>query len=207
VSQTDLRSAREETVLLLAASAEAHDSTTGRHLANVRHLAELLASHLGFDEEETKEIGLATTLHDIGKINVPESILAKSGTLTPSEWDEMRTHTVRGHEFLAGRRGFELAAAVARSHHEWWDGSGYPEGLRGDEIPIAAAIASVADAFDAMTSTRPYKAARSPDEARDQIAAGAGYQFSPPVVEAFLHLCEQGLVLQDGHRSPEQQAA
>jgi diguanylate cyclase (GGDEF)-like protein/PAS domain S-box-containing protein len=195
-SQSDLQTAREETVLLLAASAEAHDTTTGQHLSNVRRVAELLASSLGFDEEQTKEIGLAATLHDIGKVNVPGTILAKSGELDSTEWDEMRSHTLRGFEFLNGRRGFELAAAVARSHHERWDGTGYPEGLQGTEIPLAAAIASVADAFDAMTSARPYKAARSFEEARAEIAAGSGYQFSPAVVNAFMDLCERGLIQQ-----------
>ena len=151
--------AQTETVVLLAASAEAHDHATGLHLENVRAITEALARELGYGEEEAKELGLAAVLHDIGKVRVPDSLLSSAGTLADEEWELMKHHTSWGAEFLAGRPGFELAATIARSHHERWDGGGYPDGLAGEAIPESAAIVAVADSFDAMTSDRPYRAA------------------------------------------------
>ena len=143
--------------MLLAAAAEAHDRTTGKHLHNVRVISERLALELGYSEEDAREIGLAAVLHDMGKIRVPDSVLANKGRLSGEEWDLMKNHAAWGEQFLAGRSGFDLAATIARYHHERWDGRGYPDGVPGENIPEAAAIVSVADSFDAMTSDRPYK--------------------------------------------------
>lgn len=183
-----LEDARSETVMMLAAAAEAHDHTTGIHLRNVRAIAQALARELGYSEKDSGELGLAATLHDIGKVRVPDSVLASTGRLASEEWDLMKHHTTWGAEFLAGRPGFELAATIARSHHEHWDGSGYPDGLSGEDIPEAAAIVAVADAFDAMTSQRPYRAARSIAAATRETMACSGTQFSPRVAEALLRL-------------------
>ena len=127
-------------------------------------------------------------LHDIGKIRVPDVVLSTAGQLTDTEWELMKQHTVWGGDFLAGRPGFELAITIARSHHERWDGSGYPDGLAGEDIPKAATIVAVADAFDAMTSDRPYRAARSVAAAVREIVACSGSQFSPKVVQALVRL-------------------
>ncbi len=188
----DLAEAREQTVLLLAASAEAHDPATGRHLRNLRSLAEALAVELGFEQGEAAELGLAAVLHDIGKIRVPDSILAKPGKLAEKEWELMMRHTTWGEEFLTGYPGFEPAATIARSHHERWDGRGYPDGLSGEAIPGPATIVTVADAYDAMTSDRPYRKGRPTSVAIQELMAYSGQQFSPTVVQALVALHERG---------------
>ena len=179
-----LAMAQDQTVMLLAAAAEAHDETTGLHLRGVRTLVETLAQELGYDEDEARDLGLAAVLHDIGKIRVPESILARKAALPAEDWEIMKQHTIWGAEFLAGHPGLEFAGTIARSHHEQWDGSGYPEGLAGEAIPEQVSIVTVADAFDAMTHDRPYQASRSLEEAVREIARCSGQQFSPRVVEA-----------------------
>ncbi|MCI0776991.1 MAG: diguanylate cyclase, partial [Chloroflexi bacterium] len=136
----NIKEAHSETVMMLASVAEANDNTTGRHLQRVRALTEALAIELEYDVEEARNMGLAAVLHDIGKIQVPNSILTSSNSLSEQEWEVMRRHTVWGAEFLRGRKGFDLAEIVAHSHHERWDGGGYPAGLKGDEISEAAAI-------------------------------------------------------------------
>jgi diguanylate cyclase (GGDEF)-like protein/PAS domain S-box-containing protein len=187
-TSTRLAQTQTETVMMLAAAAEAHDQATGLHLQNVRAITETLACELGYPEEDAEELGLAAVLHDIGKIRVPDVVLSTAGQLTDPEWELMKQHTVWGGDFLAGRQGFELAATIARSHHERWDSSGYPDGLAGEDIPEAATIVAVADAFDAMTSDRPYRAARSVAAAVREIVACSGSQFSPKVVQALVRL-------------------
>ena len=176
--------AHAETVMMLASVAEAHDNTTGRHLQRVRSLAAALATELGYGAEQARSIGLAAVLHDIGKIQVPNSILTSSSSLSDQEWSIMRQHTVLGAEFLHGRKGFDLAETVAHSHHERWDGGGYPAGLKGDDISDAAAITCVADTFDAITNDRPYRAGRTQKEAVREILSCSGTQFSPRVTAA-----------------------
>jgi len=202
-----LEEAHTETVMLLAASAEAHDRTTGQHLQNVRAITEALAAELGHSEEQSKELGSAAVLHDIGKIRVPDSILASVGRLSDEEWELMKHHTTWGAEFLAGRPGFELAAVIARSHHERWDGGGYPDGLAGEAIPEAATIVAVADSFDAITSDRPYRAARSVAAAVREIVACSGKQFSPRVVQALVRLHKRKMLPRLHRHAPEEKAA
>jgi diguanylate cyclase (GGDEF)-like protein/PAS domain S-box-containing protein len=187
-TSTRLAQAQTETVMMLAAAAEAHDQATGLHLQNVRAITETLARELGYQQEDAEELGLAAVLHDIGKVRVPDVVLSTAGQLTDPEWELMKQHTVWGGDFLAGRPGFELAATIARSHHERWDGGGYPDGLVDDTIPKAATIVAVADAFDAMTSDRPYRGARSVAAAVREIVACSGGQFSPSVVQALVRL-------------------
>lgn len=187
-----VKDAQAETVMMLAAAAEAHDRTTGLHLVSIRSLAEALALEMGYGEEAAYELGLAATLHDIGKVSVPDALLASSGSLAADEWSMMQQHTIWGQEFLAARPGFETAAIVARSHHERWDGGGYPDGLAGTAIPEAAAIVTVADSFDAMTHDRPYRPGRTTAEAIAEISVHQGKQFSPVVVAALLRLHERG---------------
>jgi diguanylate cyclase (GGDEF)-like protein/PAS domain S-box-containing protein len=187
-----LLQAHTETVLMLANAAEAHDHSTGRHLHRVRAVTEALARELGHGDEAAKEIGLAAVLHDIGKIRVPDYVLTSPDSLGDDEWALMKHHTVWGGEFLGERPGFGLAAAVARCHHERWDGSGYPAGLTGDQIPEAAAITSVADSLDAMTNDRPYRRGRPIADAIVEVQAWSGRQFSPSVVDALVRLYHRG---------------
>jgi diguanylate cyclase (GGDEF)-like protein/PAS domain S-box-containing protein len=186
-----LNTAHIETVMLLAAAAEAHDRTTGKHLKNVQRISEQLALELGFSKEDARDLGLAAVLHDIGKIRVADSVLANKGRLTAEEWELMQQHAVWGEQFLAGRSGFQLAARIARSHHERWDATGYPDGLKAEQIPEVATIVSVADSFDAMTSDRHYKPGRSAAAAMKEIMACSGAQFSPNVVQALIRLYKQ----------------
>lgn len=207
VASTSLGEARSEAVVLLAAAAEAHDPTTGRHLQSVRHLAEAIARELGHPAPDAEAIGLAAVLHDIGKIRVPDSILTSPTELTIQQWDVMRRHTTWGADFLAGREGFALAAIIARGHHERWDGTGYPDRLSGDDIPEAAAIVAVADCFDAITQDRPYQSAQPVEWAVREISASSGKQFSPRVVDALLRLHERGQLAPFAPDGAEQQKA
>ena len=191
-STSQLQQAHEGTVLMLASAAEAHDHTTGRHLERVRAISEAIARDLGYDDEAVSALGVAATLHDIGKIRVPDSVLGSSNSLAEAEWVLMKQHTLWGAAFLSGQPGFELAASVARHHHERWDGAGYPDGLSLDEIPEAALITTVADSFDAMTNNRPYRRGRPVEDAVREIVACSGTQFSPRVVDALVRLFERG---------------
>lgn len=203
-----LRDARADTVVLLAAAAEAHDHTTGRHLQRVRTITEALATELGYGADDVYTIGLGAVLHDIGKIRVPETILLSPSQLGDEEWELMKQHTKWGAEFLAGRPGFELAATIAAAHHERWDGSGYPLGLAGDAIPEAATIVSVADSLDAMTNDRPYRTGRPVEWAVREIKRCSGQQFSPRIVDALLRLHErQALPLPGDEDLGDEQAA
>jgi diguanylate cyclase (GGDEF)-like protein/PAS domain S-box-containing protein len=183
--------AHRETVMMLAAAAEAHDHTTGLHLQNIRILTEALAREMGYADEAATELGLAATLHDIGKIRVPKEILLSPEKLSATEWAVVKQHTTWGAEFLFNRSEFRLAARVAQHHHERWDGQGYPAGLRGAAIPEEAAIVAVADAFDAMTHDRPYRDALTQADAIGRIVTASGTQFSPNVVRALVQLQER----------------
>jgi response regulator RpfG family c-di-GMP phosphodiesterase len=183
-----LASSHNDTVLMLAASVEAHDSTTGQHLQRVCTVTELLALELGYGEEDAHTLGMASVLHDIGKVRVPDSILKSQDRLTEEQWLIMKQHTVWGADFLAGHAGYELASLIARAHHERWDGSGYPYSLAGEDIPEAAAIVTVADAFDAMISDRPYRRARTLASAVREVWSNSGRQFNPRVVAALLRV-------------------
>lgn len=193
-----LAASQAETVMMLAAAAEAHDRTAGMHLQGIRKLVEALACELGYEESAIADLGLAAVLHDIGKVSVPESVLASTGALDDGDWETMKQHTVWGAGFLAGRPGFQLAATVARSHHERWDGGGYPDGLRGDAIPLAAAIVTVADSFTAMTHDRPYREGRTLEDAIAEVRSCSGTQFHPAVVDALLRLHERRALPYDG---------
>jgi putative two-component system response regulator len=150
--------------------------------------SELLARQLGLDDERCEAIRLASPLHDIGKIGLPDEILLKPGPLNADEQEMMRGHTDIGYSLLADRDDqlLDLAASIAVTHHEHVDGNGYPRGLSGDEIMIESRIVAVADAFDAMTQERPYRAARAVEDALDELTAQAGKQFDEEVVEALL---------------------
>ncbi len=191
-----LVAAQYETLDRLARAAESRDDDTGQHTARVGATSALLARALGWPAEDADRLGRAAVLHDVGKIGIPDAILLKPGRLTPPELAVMRTHAAAGAAILAGSGHalLQLAEAVALTHHERWDGAGYPRGLAGAAIPPAGRIVAVADVYDALTHARPYKAAWPAADAVAEIARQAGRQFDPQVVAAFLALHWRGAI-------------
>jgi len=200
--EEDKQTAFENTVMLLAVAAEARDPYTENHLLRIRGYSEAIAFELGLSPQETRGIGLASLLHDIGKIRVPDSVLTKPGPLNAEEWEIIKQHPIWGEDLLSLHPSFDGARQVARWHHENWDGTGYPDGLRGEEIPIGAAVTAVADAFDAMTTERPYKGAWPPGRAIREIRQNNGLRYSPKVVEAFERALRQGEIKKVAMTSP-----
>jgi len=190
----DLEAAHIDTVERLAIAAEHRDSETGEHIRTVGAIAGLLAAELGMEHEQAELVRLAAPLHDVGKIGLPDSVLVKPGRLTPEEILLMRDHTRLGEKILARARTplMETARVIALTHHERWDGTGYPNGIAGDDIPLAGRITAVSDVFDALTRARRYKDAWPLADAVEEIKRGYGSHFDPIVVEAFVHLVEGG---------------
>ncbi len=172
----------------LGRAGEYRDNETGAHVLRMSRSCQLIGAHLGLADERTKLIHLASKMHDLGKIGIPDSILLKPGKLTSEEWDCMRRHTVFGADIIGNGDSplLDLAWSIAMYHHERWDGGGYPAGLKGTTIPLPARIAAVADVFDALTSVRPYKARWPAQAATEFVRDGAGSAFDPAVVDAFL---------------------
>jgi putative two-component system response regulator len=183
----ELYEARQEMLRRLALAAEYRDDETFEHTERIRRSSALLAAELGLPDAEIELLRDASALHDIGKLGVSDTILLKPGKLTPEEHECMRRHAESGAAILSGSSSDVLKAAeeVARCHHEWWNGTGYPNGLSGDEIPLRARIVALADVFDALTHKRPYKHAWPIDAAVAEIHRLRGLQFDPRVVDAF----------------------
>jgi response regulator RpfG family c-di-GMP phosphodiesterase len=183
-----LEMANEEMIFRLAQAVECRDQETGDHLKRIARFSEMLAEACGLAEVLVQIIRPASMLHDIGKLSIPEAILMKPEKLTPEEYDHMKLHTVVGAQILHGSSSvqLQLAERIALGHHEWWDGNGYPYGIRGERIPIEARIVAVADIFDALTSRRPYKEAWSLMRAFEHIGSLAGTQLDPNLVEVFI---------------------
>jgi ribonuclease P protein subunit RPR2 len=179
------------TMTSLAQVVEAKDRTTRGHLERTQSYGVALARRIDAALADGPELGYGFFLHDIGKVGIPESILCKNGPLSASEWDVMRAHPTIGAQIVAPIRFLGDASLVIRHHHERFDGTGYPEGLAGEEIPLAARIFAIADSFDAMTSDRPYRGAFALERALGEITAGAGTQFDPDVVKVFIDLIEE----------------
>lgn len=171
------------TVRALTSLLSIKDSYTGEHSSKTADLAEKIALGFGMNETEVMHVKLGGLLHDIGKIGVPECILCKPGYLTPEEMIVMRQHVHYGEQVLVGVPHMETVRAIVKQHHEWWNGGGYPGGLRGEEILFLTRIVTVADAYDAMTSDRPYRRQLSQATAVERLRAAAGFQFDPAVVE------------------------
>ena len=180
------------TMKSLAQVIEAKDRTTRGHLDRTQAYGLALARRIAPDLVATPNLGYGFFLHDIGKVGVPEHILCKEGPLTGEEWTVMRNHPVIGAQIIAPITFLTGAVELIRHHHERFDGSGYPDGLRAEEIPLAARIFAVADSFDAMTSDRPYRGAMRVDRALAEIDGGSGTQFDPEVVWVFVHMIEAG---------------
>jgi diguanylate cyclase (GGDEF)-like protein/putative nucleotidyltransferase with HDIG domain len=179
------------TVIALAEALDIRDTGTGQHSHTVGRYAELMARELGFEEEHVERVHLAGVLHDIGKSGISDRLLSKPGPLDADEWQEMYTHPEIGARLLSRPEFHDLRAWIL-AHHERPDGIGYPYGLRGDDIPIEARILAVADAYEAMTADRVYRPALGAEAARAELEAGAGSQFDPEVVGAFLRALDAG---------------
>jgi putative two-component system response regulator len=194
--------ARErEIVTLLMKAAEHRDTDTGDHVARVAGYVMLIAEGLGLPPERCRLMSLASTMHDVGKIGVPDAILLKPGRLTPEERAVMEEHAERGYRILESSTSelVRLAAEIAWTHHEKWDGTGYPRRLSGEEIPLSGRIVAVADVFDALTSARPYKKAWAPEEALAHLVASASSHFDPACVDAFVSRWSDVLPIAGAH--------
>ncbi len=183
----DLRATATSTLL---AAVGARDGYTAEHSQDVLELAVRVGRQLDLDEQCIEHVRQAALLHDIGKLAIPDAILKKPGPLTDEEWAVMRTHPIISAEIVTSAGGLDELAPVLRAEHERWDGTGYPDGLSGEQIPLASRITFVCDAYNAMTSDRPYRAALSAEVAREQIAAGAGTQFCPNSARALLEVLD-----------------
>lgn len=189
-----IRQAHRDTLSKLAIAAEFRDDATGEHTRRVGNLSARIAEVMGLSASFVEEIRMAATLHDVGKIGVPDAILLKPAALTECEYEKVREHPLIGERILRGSDEpmMHMACEVALTHHERWDGRGYPYGLIAEEIPIAGRIVAVADAYDAMTNDRHYRAASPPEKALLEIKACSGRQFDPSVVEALSHIVQNG---------------
>ena len=188
-------SARRQSGDVLLRTLRERDPLLGDHLQGVADLAQETAVALHIDTGQIDQIRLAAELHDVGKMAIPDAILNKPGTLDAAEWAFMRRHTLIGERILASAPALGGVAGLVRSSHERWDGNGYPDRLAGADIPLGSRVVAVCDAFDAMTSDRPYRAGMPMSEALAELSAGAGTQFDPSVVDAFSGVIERRAVL------------
>jgi len=188
-SMLELSSAYRGTALVLGDVIEADDGYTGEHCKSVVSLALEMAGHLDLGPERQRNLEFAALLHDVGKIAIPKEIINKPGKLDPHEWTIIKTHTLEGQKMLERVGGFmREVGMIVRSHHERWDGTGYPDGLAGDQIPIEARIITCCDSWNAMRTDRPYRKALDYDIAVAELVSNAGSQFDPGIVEAFVRL-------------------
>jgi putative two-component system response regulator len=184
----DLEESQSETLERLARASEVRDDETGRHTQRVGDLSAAIGWAHGLSQRTVELLRKAAPLHDVGKIGIPDAILLKPSGLSPEEIAVMRSHTINGARILSGGKSelMQMAERIALNHHEHWDGTGYPNGLKGEEIPIEARIVSVADCVDALTHNRPYRPARAIDTVVDELKRCSGTQFDPEVVAALI---------------------
>ncbi len=184
---SNIKLASLDTIHRLAQAAEYKDENTGAHIKRMSQYSAIVARKMGLSDSEVENILYAAPMHDVGKIGIPDRILLKTARLNANEWEIMKKHTVIGAEILRGSDAefIRLAEVIALTHHEKWDGSGYPRGLQGSGIPLAGRIVAITDVFDALTSKRPYKKAFSIEESLKIIKEGRGSHFDPEVVDAF----------------------
>lgn len=193
-SYKELKNSNIETILMLARACEVRDEDTGNHIMRINYYSTAVAKEMGMDESFIRDLGPSSTLHDVGKIHIPDDILKKQGPLTMSEREVVMKHPVLGEMILGGSRFFQMAREITRWHHENWDGSGYPDGLKGNEIPMAARIVRIVDAYDALIMKRPYKDAWTEHEAYNNIVEHSGTFFDPGVADAFTQLFKKGFI-------------
>jgi len=200
-----LRGAHYETVKRLARAADYRDNETGMHILRMSHYSRILGKAMGMNEEESEQLQNASTMHDIGKIGIPDAILLKPGKLDKDEFEIMKNHSSIGAKLLSGIDSdlCRLAETIALTHHEKWDGKGYPNGISGKDIPLEGRIAAVADVFDALTSVRPYKKAWLLDDATNLLIQEKGQHFDPEIVDLFLDNKPEILHIKDQYADVE----
>lgn len=207
VNEFEVQESQNHVIRVLSSAAEYRDNETGMHVLRMAQVARRIGEAVGLDESDLEMLFRAAPMHDVGKIGIPDHILLKPGRYTDEEFAVMKTHPVIGERILAGDQPLMLTArSIAGSHHEWWDGNGYPRGLKGEAIPLFGRICALSDVFDALGSERPYKRAWNDEEIVDFIKAASGSQFDPQVVDAFLRVLPEILRLKvrysDGGTDP-----
>jgi len=202
-----IKAASLETIYRLSMASEYKDTDTGAHIKRMSRYSAVVARRMGLTEETVATILYAAPMHDLGKVGIPDKILLKPAMLDSAEWEIMKTHTVIGAKILEGSDAefIKLGEIIARSHHEKWDGSGYPDGLNGKKIPISGRITAIADVFDALTSKRPYKDPFSVEDSLVIIKAGRGNHFDPDVVDAFFAIQDEILAIKKKYDNDNQQ--
>lgn len=205
----ELNDTRLEIIRRLGRAAEFRDNETGYHIIRMSKFSQMMAREYGMSEDDSELVLNASPMHDIGKIGIPDRILLKPGKLDAQEWTIMKTHATIGAEILSGHDSdlMNMARTIALTHHEKWDGSGYPHGLRGKDIPLVGRIVAISDVFDALTSERPYKKAWPIEQAIAEIRRGAGAHFDPELVEVFDQVLPQILDVRDQYQETEEDLA
>jgi len=195
-----------DTIYRLARAAEYKDEDTGAHIQRMSQYSAAIARKMGLGNSEVENILYAAPMHDVGKIGIPDHILLKTGRLDADEWEIMKKHTVIGAEILRGSDAefIRLAEIIALTHHEKWDGSGYPKGLRGPQIPLAGSIVAIADVFDALTSKRPYKEPFSIAKSFEIIRQGRDSHFAPDIVDAFFAIQDEILSIKEKYKDEQE---
>lgn len=203
---TDQLESTENVIFTLARTVEARDACTDAHLWRLAEYSRIMALAMGCSPQEARYAWYGGVLHDIGKIGIDESVLKKPGALTPEEFAEVKRHPDIGAEIIRSMRFAPIVSPIVRAHHERWDGGGYPLGLAGESIPLAARIIAVADSWDAMNTDRPYRGALEEPEAVSRLLRGAGSQWDPTVVDVFINLLAHGELTHRADTSPRQVA-
>ncbi len=203
MSARELEEAYMATVKVLAAAIDARDTYTLGHSTRVSKLSVKIGEALGLSRNELEDLEVASLIHDVGKLKTPDYVLLKEGPLTPVEYREMSEHSEHGAAILTRAKSLQKYIPAVRHHHEWFNGDGYPDGLRADEIPVHAAIITVADAFDAMTSSRPYRSPCAPERALQELNRYAGKQFDPRIVGVFCRIMDTDSVYEEQLSSRE----
>ena len=170
-------------ILCIISALEARDSYTSHHSSRVAEMTETICEFIDLDEDEKEIYHIAAHLHDIGKIGIRDNVLLKEGKLNDEEWKIMKSHSEQGYNILMNAKSFEVVADVVRSHHERYDGKGYPDGLKGEEIPLGATIIAIADSIDAMISDRPYRKGMDTNVCKDQIEKNIGVMYDPSIAK------------------------
>ena len=170
-------------ILCIISALEARDPYTSHHSSRVAEMTEIICELMGLDEEEKEIYHIAAHLHDIGKIGIRDNVLLKEGKLNDEEWNIMKSHSEQGYNILMNAKSFEVVADVVRSHHERYDGKGYPDGLKGEDIPLGARIIAIADSIDAMISDRPYRKGMDTNVCKEQIEKNIGVMYDPSIAK------------------------
>jgi putative two-component system response regulator len=206
VRTRELERSRSETITRLSVAAEHRDMETSSHLERMSGYAAILARRAGLDADRCEQIRLASPMHDIGKLGIPDHVLMHDGPFDAEQRRIMATHTLLGHQILAGSESplLEVGATIALTHHEWWDGSGYPRGLAGLAIPIEGRIVAIADVFDALATPRRYKRAFGIDETVEQMRSERGTHFDPELLDLFLDDLDELLFIRAAHPDRDQ---